>query len=410
MTVTVQAAFAAVTPAHARIGLDNALERATVLESRRISNGVPNENPTWPVRNVTRRDTYQTWQPTTGGPKINAIWSTPQTVDYLAIARHNIGSGGLAQCSLFVTPAGGSTTTYADDFSTDTDLANWTRGLNSVDGAFTITNGVLRYTKGAGDSDRPRIVRAVTTVAGTRYRLRCTAPTGTAAFKQVFVSTASNGSDVNALTIPTSNQSVDVHFIAPGTTVYVVLRENGTGTSAGFTAEVSEISITTGVALVATFTPSHDGPILIPFAPTSIEHAEIRFGDGAPLNLAVAALGKAVVMPRPLRATMQPVWLSRQTRVVPQETEGGNLLGAIVVRNGVTVSPEWSGLPLSFYNGDGRALARDLPGKAFFLAWQPAEHPGEVVYGHVTGDARGGHIRNSTRYGFGFGMTGQAPL
>lgn len=410
MGYTVAGGYSPLTPGHARIGLDNALERATTLESRRVSNGALNEDTAYPVLNVTRRDTYQTWRPTTFSPKIVAEWIEPQTVDYLAIARHNIGSAGITDGSLWVTPNGALATAYADSFDADADLGNWYRGLNSVDGTFTITDGVLRYTKGAGDGVRPRIVRAFTTVAGTRYRLRAPLPGGTSNFRRVYVSSAADGNDTFALTSLISNQSVDVSFVATGTTTYVVLRENDASSSAGVTAEVDRIRIESGMDLVADFSLDHDGPLLIPFAPTAITHAEIHFGDNANLILAVCQLGRSVIMPRPLRASMQPLWLSRQTAVTPQESAGGNILGSVKLRSGVSVSPEWNNIPLEFYNSSLRDLARDLPGQAAFLTWQPSEHPEETIYGTVTGDPDGAHIPRSTRYTFGFSMTGQAPL
>ena len=268
MTTAIEAAFQAGDLQLARIGLDNALERAATLESLRVSDDSNNQDPDFPVINVTRRNTYETWRPTTFSPKIVATWSQPVTVDYLAVARHNIASAGITAGSLWVTPA---------------------------DGALT---------------------------------------------------------------------------------------------------------------KVAEFTPETDGPLVIPFAPTEIEAAEVRFGTGAHAIVAVIHLGQAVIMPRKLRASMQPVWLSRQTRVETQTSDGGELLGSILIRKGSAVSPQWRNLSRDFYNGTLRDLAAKLPECPFFLQWQPQEHPDEVVYGTVTGDPTGAHVPRSSRYEFGLSMRG----
>ena len=270
MSYTVEAGYQATNLELARIGLDNALARATTLESRWAGDNSLNDNASFPVINVTRRNTFETYRPTTWSPKIEATWSTPVVVDYLAFARHNLKSSGITGGDLHVRPPGGS----------------------------------------------------LTKVLGITF--------------------------------------------------------------------------------------TDDDPICVPFAATEIEYAEIRFGTGGDVIIAVCHLGKAVVMERPLRAAMQPVWLSRQTSVETQTTEGGELLGPILVRRGASVSPNWSNLSLGFYNDQLQPLAEQLPACPFFLAWQPDEHPAEVVYGTLSGDPSGEHIPRSDRYTFGFSMTGAA--
>ena len=270
MSYTVEAGYQVTNLELARLGLDNALARADTLESRRVSDNSLNENAAFPVVNVIRKNTYETWRPTSFSPKIVAQWNTPVTVNYVAVARHNIASAGITGGSLWVTPTGGTLEKVAD------------------------------------------------------------------------------------------------------------------------------------------FVPTTDQPFLVPFVPTEIEAAEVRFGTGASAIVAVVHLGQAVVMERPLRASMQPVWLSRNTVVETQTTEGGELLGPILIRKGASIAPSWSNLSKSFYNGTLRSLAEQLPACPFFLAWQPDEHPAEVVYGTISGDPSGDHIPRSDRYNFSFSMTGAA--
>lgn len=266
----IEPGFEPESPHLARIGLDNALERALTLTSTWVGDGSSNENPSFPVSNVVLRDTYSTWRPTTWSPRITATWALPVTVNYFAIARHNLGSGNLS-AQLDVKPPGG----------------DWTK------------------------------------VAG----------------------------------------------------IY----------------------------------PEHDGTIVIPFAETQIEEARLSIGTGASAVVAVVQLGRAVIVPRPLRASTSPVFLSRRTRVVPQMSEGGQLLGSIVTSRGVEVSPEWRNLPRAFYDGTLRALAHELPGTPIAFLWQPEEHPDEAVYGIVDGDVEGGQAGGNDRYSFGFTLRGLGP-
>ena len=270
MSYTVEAAFIADDLNLARIGLDNALVRASTLQSLRVSDDTDNENPLFPVVNVTRKNTYETWRPTSFSPKIVATWASPQTVNYVAVARHNLGSAGITGGSLWVTPVGES------------------------------------------------------------------------------------------------------------------------------------------IVKVCDFVPTTDKPLLVPFDETEIEAAEVRFGTGASAIIAVVHLGRAVVMERPLRGTMQPVWFSRQTGVLTQTTDGGETLGSLVIRRGSSVAPQWTNLSKDFYNNTLRQLAYDMPSHPFFFQWRPDEHPEEVVYGNITGDAEGSHISGVARYTFGFSMQGAA--
>ena len=268
MSWNVEAAFVAPTLDLARIGLDNALKSANTLGSQLIADASNTNSSTYPVINVTRSNTHEMWRPTADLSKIVAEWAAPVTVNYLAIARHDLGSKGLG--------------------------------------------GELWIKEPEGSFEK-----------------------------------------------------------------------------------------------VAEFAPTSDKPFLIPFLATEIEEAEIRFGEGRPF-IAVVHLGEAVVMERPLRASMQPVWLTRQTRVETQTSDGGEMLGSILVRKGNAVSPSWNNLSRDFYNGPLANLAEKLPGCGFFFQWQPAEHPSEVVWGALDGDVTGEHIARSARYTFSFSMIGRA--
>lgn len=258
---SVEAAFAATDSHLARLAIDNALLRGNTSAT--------SEQAAYPIDNALTKDTYQAWRSNAATPTVSCEFDSTETINYLAIARHNLGS---------------------EEITTQLD-----------------------------------------------YRI-----------------------------------------------------ESGSWTK------------------IADITPDTDDPLLVPFKPTEADEIRLVFaGAGVPI-IAVLAVGSAVIMPRPLRSTMQPVWLSRQTAVVPQMSDGGEVIGGAVVRRGVAVSPSWRNLPLAFYVSTLRTLARDLPGCPFFFAWQPDEAPDEVVYGMIDGDVNGNHIRNSTRYEFGFDMRGLA--
>lgn len=268
-TITVEAGYVATDLSLARIGLESAIETASSLQCLRQSNDSNCNDSNFPVGNIIKRNTYETMRPTQGDPKIIIAWSVPTTVNYLAIARHNLADLPKPDGELYVTPTGGSS------------------------------------------------------------------------------------------------------------------------------------------ELVASFSVTDNAPLLVPFAPTEIEAAEIHFGNLANgFKLAVCHLGLATVMERPLRASIDPLWLSGESDVQTQMSDGGEVLGAVLVRRGVTANPSWNHLSRAFYNGTLRTLARDMVAKPFFLAWRPDEHPEEVIYGGVTGDPSGSHISGVPRYTFRFSMKG----
>ena len=201
---------------------------------------------------------------------------------------------------------------------------------------------------------------------------------------------------------------VTVLFAAPELINYVGIARHNMG-SLGITALVEIETAGDGWLEVAVLQPDHDGPVMVPIAEVLAVNLRVSFYGYEIPTLAVLMAGKAVIMPRPLRATMQPVFGSRDTTVTPQISELGQLLGSVVVRNGVNVSPTWNNLTRDFYNDTLRLLAREMPGRAVMLMWQPLEHPDEVVFGMVSGDVTIAHIPRSARYTFGFSLSGVAP-
>jgi len=269
-TITVESGYLATDLELARIGLDNALENTTTFQCLRQSNDNDCDDADYPIINMTTRNTYQTARPTAGDPKFVATWSTPVTVNYIGIARHNLSDVTGNDGYLYVTPTGGSS------------------------------------------------------------------------------------------------------------------------------------------ELVASFeSVSDNSPILIPFASTEIEAAEIHIGNNAHgFKIAVCHLGEAVVMERPLRSSMSPLWLSNETDVNTQISDAGEVLGSVLIRRGVSASPSWENLTKSFYNTTLKPLARDMVTKPFFFGWRPDDHPLEVMYGAATGDPEGSHSRGIPRYSFNFSMKG----
>lgn len=204
-----------------------------------------------------------------------------------------------------------------------------------------------------------------------------------------------------------SEPIVTALFAAPELINYVGIARHNLG-SLGTTALVEIETAGDGWLEVAVLTPSYDSPLMVPIAETLAVGLRVSFFGYEIPTLAVLMAGRAVIMERPLRATMQPVFGSRQTTISPQISELGQVLGSIVVRSGVNVAPTWSNLSREFYNSTLRFLAREMPGRVIMLMWQPLEHPDEVVFGTVSGDPTIAHIPRSSRYSFGFSLAGVA--
>ena len=190
---------------------------------------------------------------------------------------------------------------------------------------------------------------------------------------------------------------------------FIIARHNLGSAGLGGRFEVMRTGQATW-STVVNLTFKNDGPQMVAFRPTSVIGVRLRVFSGNWPNAAVFMTGKAVTMERPLRASMQPVALSRQTEVTPQISNAGQLLGQVKVRKGVSVSPEWNHLSGGFYRSTLKPLARALPGTPFGFLWSPSYAPDESVYGVVAGDPRGSHIRAVDRYTFGFNMQGVVPV
>lgn len=131
---------------------------------------------------------------------------------------------------------------YDDEFPTDTS-AQWLLGQDAIDGTKTVTGGSLVYTVGAGDGVRPRLVRAVTVVIGTTYRVQMDQVKGTAPVRESWVSTSATGGFAEAITpVATTGQPLDETFVATTTTVYLVIRA-GTGSAPGNTITLGAASL-----------------------------------------------------------------------------------------------------------------------------------------------------------------------
>jgi hypothetical protein len=185
----------------------------------------------------------RTWQWTRDGSDISGATSATYT---LALA----DVGALIRVRQVETNSEGSDTAtsdpvarmiYSDDFGTDTS-SEWSLGEEAVDGAISVTGGKLRYTKGAGDSLRPRIVRAISVTALANYRVEIPAATGTAPRRETWVSTGENGSFGGAVTTITNNTALSETFEAPQAALYIVMRA-GTDSVEGDTVEIDHVTV-----------------------------------------------------------------------------------------------------------------------------------------------------------------------
>ena len=158
---------------------------------------------------------------------------------------------------------------------------------------------------------------------------------------------------------------------------------------------------------VASWSPTTDAPLLAIFAPIEATEVRFLFTGGTVPTVGVAFVGLATVMQRQIHRNAQPVFLSAKTDIKPQISDGGKLLGSMVIRRGVELSPSWRNLTKAFYNATLRPLALRMPTDPFFFAWNPDYAPEEVAYGQVTGDPDGDHQGGATSlYSFGFSMVG----
>lgn len=128
-------------------------------------------------------------------------------------------------------------------------------------------------------------------------------------------------------------------------------------------------------------TPQDDGAILLIFPPQFSRYARAYFTVAVP-TVGVIKTGPVLSVSKGIPGQHAPLPLSRVTELRPSESEGGQWLGASVVRAGLRGSAQWQDLTSIWYRENFVPFVREarLRARPFFFAWQPTVAPEDVAY------------------------------
>jgi|SRR5690554_467117 len=97
--------------------------------------------------------------------------------------------------------------------------------------------------------------------------------------------------------------------------------------------------------------------------------------------------GLALTMYRPFYGGHSPAMLSRNTRKQPNVSEGGEWLGASIIRQGRSTSVAWGHIPANWYRLYFDKFVHHARSYPFFFAWNPERFP-DCVYAMATDDVK----------------------
>ncbi len=135
-------------------------------------------------------------------------------------------------------------------------------------------------------------------------------------------------------------------------------------------------------------TPTNNSAIMINFDTVNIREIVLVMTLSAPNEIAVVSCGRALQMPRSIYGGHSPMALSQDTTFHNSISEGGNILGRTIIRQGLSGQLKWQFLDDEWYRDSFQPFvvsARTMP---FFLKWRPDFYSDETVYGFTTNDIK----------------------
>ncbi len=121
-------------------------------------------------------------------------------------------------------------------------------------------------------------------------------------------------------------------------------------------------------------------------APVSAKRLRVTVTGAGPLVLGVVYAGVALQMQRPIYKGHEPGTLCRVTEYQSAESEGGQWLGRNIIRQGLKTSFAWSKLGAAWFRQYFDPFVDAARSNPFFISWNPADYPREVVYAWTTSD------------------------
>jgi hypothetical protein len=151
-------------------------------------------------------------------------------------------------------------------------------------------------------------------------------------------------------------------MVAAGTTVNVKYKSGGTWYTA------------------ASAVPTHNGPLMISFAPILSSEWRIEFVSSAAFFVAIAYIGRSVVMERGCWTGLTPPWMGRVAESITSVSESGSLLGRSFRRKGVRFEMDFDFITQDFIRGEWMPFVLHAESLPFFVQWNSLDFPSEAAF------------------------------
>jgi len=138
---------------------------------------------------------------------------------------------------------------------------------------------------------------------------------------------------------------------------------------------------------IASFSPTGDQAIMILFEAKTATEIKLTI-SGVTAEIGVIYAGQVLAMDRPFYSGHTPVRLARTTVTRPRQSESGEFLSMTRRRRGFETSATWRHLPDDWYRENFDPFVEHVTTLPFFFAWNPDEHPDDVVYAWTSDEIR----------------------
>lgn len=132
-----------------------------------------------------------------------------------------------------------------------------------------------------------------------------------------------------------------------------------------------------------------DGPAILRFEPQPVDGVRLRIEAAeAPPSIAVAYVGKLLVMERGLQQGHVPAHLASQDEIVTGLAESGDYLGRVVTQRALSTGVSFRYLRKTWFDANMLPFTRIARERPFFFAWMPQDYPDEAAFCWTTSDLR----------------------
>ena len=145
------------------------------------------------------------------------------------------------------------------------------------------------------------------------------------------------------------------------------------------------LEVRTGGSFWETIIPFHfsadNQAVLVLIAPRLADGVRITaLPPTADTSIGVVYVGRALTMQRPFYQGHRPAMLTAENTLQPLVSESGEWLGASLLRQGRSVSMKWQNLTAAWVRSEWVPFAFNTRKAPFFVAWNPLEHPSDILY------------------------------